>query len=134
MAFSDYKNIAQVQIEFSILYEEANFIMARATEPPRHFVQEFEFNRLNIDIFSSEAARTEMVIGPILREVYKGYTEKYAFWVFIPTLWGAAFYLANSNGRQESFGGLTHVSLHRPPGDHVDPHHFFYFCGCVYSH
>lgn len=87
MAFSDYKNVAQVQTEFGIIYQEANFVVARLVEPPVHFVQEFEFNRINIDIFSSEAARTEMIIGPILREIYKGYAEHYAFWVLFFVQW-----------------------------------------------
>jgi len=81
MAFSDYKNIAQVQKEFGIKYQEENFIVAQDIAPPAFFQEEFEFNRENIDVYTSEASRTELVITPILREVYKKYHDKYSFWI-----------------------------------------------------
>ncbi|MGH9754393.1 MAG: hypothetical protein ACREA2_16565 [Blastocatellia bacterium] len=84
MAFSDYKNIAQVQKEFSIKYQEESFIVAQDVTPPAFFQKEFEFNRENIDVFTSEASRTELIITPILREVYKRYHDKYSFWVQKP--------------------------------------------------
>lgn len=84
MAFSDYKNIAQVQKEFNIKYQEADFIAAQELAPPTSFQQEFEFNRENIDVFTSEGSRTELVITPILREVYKQYHDKYSFWIQKP--------------------------------------------------
>ncbi len=84
MAFTDYKNIAQVQKEFAIKYREESFILVEALEPSASFREEFEFNRENIDIFSSEASRTDLVITPILREVYKGFHTQYSFWIQKP--------------------------------------------------
>jgi hypothetical protein len=84
MAFSDYKNISQVQKEFGIKYQEENFIAAQPVEPPPHFREEYEFNQKNIDVFTSEAARTDLVITPILREVYKSFHERYSFWIQKP--------------------------------------------------
>ena len=81
MAFSDYKNISQVQKEFGIRYQEENFLAVQRLEPPSHFREEFDFNQRNIDVFSSEAARTELVITPILREVYKNFHEHYSIWI-----------------------------------------------------
>lgn len=81
MAFSDYKNIAQVQKEFRIKYQEENFIVVEQVEPSLHFREEYDFNQKNIDVFTSEAARTELVITPILREVYKNFHEQYSFWI-----------------------------------------------------
>ncbi|MGH9840363.1 MAG: hypothetical protein ACREEM_16410 [Blastocatellia bacterium] len=81
MAFSDYKSISQVQKEFGIKYREENFIAAQAIEPPASFREEFEFSRENIDVFTSEASRTELIITPILREVYKPYHSQYSFWI-----------------------------------------------------
>ncbi len=81
MAFSDYKNISQVQKEFEVTYQEENFIVVQPVEPPAHFREEFEFNQKNIDVFTSEAARTDLVITPILREVYKKFHERYSFWI-----------------------------------------------------
>lgn len=81
MAFSDYKTISQVQKEFGVKYQEDNFIAAQDTEPPASFREEFEFNRENIDVYTSEASRTDLIITPILREVYKQYHDKYSFWI-----------------------------------------------------
>ena len=53
MAFSDYKNISQVQKEFEITYQEQNFIVAPRVEPPAHFREEFDFNQKNIDVLTS---------------------------------------------------------------------------------
>lgn len=81
MAFSDYKNIAQVQKQFNIKYQENKFIHAPAYEPPTQFVQELEFYQANIDIYTSEASRCELIISPILREIYKNYYQQYSFWI-----------------------------------------------------
>lgn len=81
MAFSDYKNIAQIQQEFNIKYHEENFIVTQPVQPSAIFLQEFEFTRENIDVFTSEASRTEAVIFPVLREVYKDYHDKFALWI-----------------------------------------------------
>ena len=48
--------------------------------PSASFVQDFEFSRHHIDVFSSEASRCENVIYPILRDVYKHYVDKYTLW------------------------------------------------------
>ena len=81
MAFSDYKNMAQVQKRFAITYREENYVIAHEVELPPQFVQEFLFNRDHIDIYTSEASRCEAIIFPILREVYKAYAQQYALWI-----------------------------------------------------
>jgi hypothetical protein len=84
MAFSDYKNIAQTQKEFGISYQEESFIPLVSVAPPVDFVADLEFSRANIDIFSSEASRTELVISPLLREAYKRFSDRYSFWIQKP--------------------------------------------------
>ncbi len=84
MAFSDYRNIAQVQKEFRIKYQEEPFIAAQPLVPPETFLKELRFNLENIDVFTSEASRTELVISPLLREIYKNYADKYSFWIQKP--------------------------------------------------
>jgi len=81
MAFSDYKSVSQVQMEFGIKYREENFIVAQEVNISALFLKEFEFTRENIDVYTSEASRTELIISPILREVYKSYHDKYSFWI-----------------------------------------------------
>jgi hypothetical protein len=80
MAFSEYKSIEQVQKEYNIKYQEENFIDFIDLTPSESFIKEIEFNQENIDIFSSEASRCENIIYPILREVYKHFTERYTLW------------------------------------------------------
>ncbi len=80
MAFSDYKNISQVQKRYTIRYEEANFIAAQRIEPPAAFAEEFEISREHIDIYVSEGSRSEIIIFPILREVWKNYRQTYLLW------------------------------------------------------
>ncbi|NES22733.1 MAG: hypothetical protein F6K41_28390 [Symploca sp. SIO3E6] len=80
MAFSDYKTIAQVQEEYNIKYLEEYFIEIADLKPSNFFVKEFEFSEQNMDIFTSESSRCENIIYPILREVYKSFTDKYTLW------------------------------------------------------
>jgi len=80
MAFSDYKNVAQVQEEYNIKYLEDDFIEITDLKPSDFFIKEFEFSEQNMDIYTSESSRCENVIYPILREVYKGFTDGYTLW------------------------------------------------------
>ncbi len=80
MAFTDFKSISQVQQEYNILYDEQDFIQPQDVTPSPTFLAEFEFNWQHIDMFTSEAARCENVIYPILREVYKSYADQYSLW------------------------------------------------------
>jgi hypothetical protein len=81
MSFSDYKTIAQVQAEFKIKYQEENFVELKECQPSPLFLEEFYFNQRNMDIFSSESARCEIIIFPILREIYKNYYAKTSLWI-----------------------------------------------------
>ncbi len=81
MAFSEFKNIAEVQGIYKISYEEDRFIPERELSPSSAFIEDFEFNKKNIDIFTSEASRSEIIISPLLREVYKKHCERYSFWI-----------------------------------------------------
>ncbi len=80
MTFTDFNSIAQVQKIFDIKYSEANYIEYAGVEPSPTFLEEFAFNQQHIDLFSSEAARCENVIYPILRDVYKNYVDQFSLW------------------------------------------------------
>jgi len=81
MAFSEFKTIGDVQKKYSIIYKDALFIKTMGVKISEHFVKDFLFYYENIDIFSSEASRSEVVISPILREVYKQHYQKFSFWI-----------------------------------------------------
>jgi hypothetical protein len=81
MAFSNFKSIADVQEKYPIKYSESIFITSQPVELSDHFIQDFKFYQENIDIFTSEASRSEIIISPLLREIYKKYYTKYSFWI-----------------------------------------------------
>lgn len=82
MAFSDYKNVSQVQKRFGIRYKEEDFIVPEEdVGPSAAFLEEFEFNKEHLDIYTSEASRSEAIIFPLLREVYKKYCHSYSLWI-----------------------------------------------------
>ena len=80
MPFSNYKNIAQVQQEFNIRVQRKAFIPKETVAPTESFVRELNLT-LEIVPVSSEGSRTETVIFPILREVYKDYAESFTLWI-----------------------------------------------------
>lgn len=80
MAFTEFKSIQITQQKFNIKYTEYEYIEYDEITPSTSFVEDFEFSRRNIDIFSSEASRCENVIYPIVRDVYKHYFGQYSLW------------------------------------------------------
>lgn len=81
MSFSDYKTISQIQTEYQIKYVEVNFIKKTKGDISQQFLNEIEFNVRTLDVFSSEAARCELIILPILRESYKKVSTKLSLWI-----------------------------------------------------
>ena len=80
MAFTDFKSIRHVQEAFNIRYTEADYLQYEDIEPSAAFLEEFEFSQQHINVFSSEAARCENVIYPILRDVYKNFVDWFSLW------------------------------------------------------
>jgi hypothetical protein len=81
MSFSEFKTLAEVQQKYHLIYQEASFIQAQPIQPTATFQQDLEFCREHIDILSSEAARCEIIISPLLREIYKKYHTQLSFWI-----------------------------------------------------
>lgn len=81
MSFSEFKDIGQVQVEYNIRLVENDFVFAEPVAPSDIYLREFEFTTENLPVFTSEGARKEAVIFPILREVYKDYSDKFILWI-----------------------------------------------------
>lgn len=81
MSYSDFKAIAEVQLKYDITYEEVNWLEPTSIELAAAFLEDFNLFIDNIDVLSSEAARCEFLISPLLREVYKRYINRYSFWI-----------------------------------------------------
>jgi hypothetical protein len=84
MAFGDYKHISEVQEAFKIQYRKERFVLAQPVEPPAQFLAEFKFNDDYFDLYTSEGVRSELIITPVLREVFKSYAEHCALWIQRP--------------------------------------------------
>ena len=81
MAFSDFQKISEVQERFKVKYVEDDFLEAEPATPSAEFLQDFEFTREYLNVFSSEASRCEAIIFPVLKENYKAYADQYALWI-----------------------------------------------------
>jgi len=84
MSFSDFKTISQVQTEYQVKYDDVGFIQKVKADISKQFLSEIEFNIKMLDAFSSEAARCELIILPILREAYKKFSLTFSLWVQKP--------------------------------------------------
>jgi hypothetical protein len=81
MSFSDYTTVSQVQTEYQIRYDESDFVPNQCIQVSTNFGAEIDFNLQQLDVFSSEAARCELIILPILRETYKKFVSQFSLWV-----------------------------------------------------
>ena len=79
MAFSNFQSISEVLEAYSIKYEEAVFIAPTSHGARQAFIDALRFTLDNVDVYSSEGARTELIIAPILLEIYKKFVETHAF-------------------------------------------------------
>jgi hypothetical protein len=84
VSFTQFKRISDVQKACHIKYEDGIFISSIDIVVPQAFIEELKFNKENIDIFSSEASRSELIISPLLIEVYKKHSRNYSFWIQKP--------------------------------------------------
>lgn len=81
MSFSDFKSIAEVQRKYGIRYEEKDFLKPKQVALPDSFIEDLKFCMETMDVFSSEASRSEIIISPLLREAYKRHHAQYALWI-----------------------------------------------------
>ncbi|MEM8642839.1 MAG: hypothetical protein AAGG51_29080 [Cyanobacteria bacterium P01_G01_bin.54] len=81
MSFSNFKTVSEVQTKYGIKYDEGNFLTVKEISPSDAFLSDFQFSKENIDIFTSEASRSELIISPLLRELYKKHSQEYSFWI-----------------------------------------------------
>ena len=104
MAFSDFKKISEVQETFDITYSEDDFVEIQEVELSEQFLQDFEWTRQNLNVFVSEASRSEAIIFPVLKENYKAYADNYELWIgtsiaYDETLSGTPDYLISTRSR-----------------------------------
>ncbi|MBW3596831.1 MAG: hypothetical protein KY475_06090 [Planctomycetes bacterium] len=92
MPFTEFKTLSDVQREYGVKYAEEDFLQFGQASPSQQFLDELEFNRRHFDVSSSEAARCENLIYPVLREVYKGHSDRFSLWSHTTISWDNRLY------------------------------------------
>ncbi len=84
MAFIDYQDFRQVQADYQIKYQETEFVAEFWTDISIIFDADFKFHENCCNINQSDEAQRELVILPILKELYQncsGVKGCPGFWV-----------------------------------------------------
>lgn len=80
MAFSAYKNLGETIKEFKITYTEANFIVGVPFPVSDYFTQDLHFVMREGVVDNSEFAICENIVYPVLKEVWKTYSNHFILW------------------------------------------------------
>jgi hypothetical protein len=84
MAFTNYKNIADVLKSFPLSYQEKDFIQNIEFECDQYFTSRLNTVIQEGIVFNSEYAICENIISPILTEVWRGYIQNFLIWSHQP--------------------------------------------------
>jgi hypothetical protein len=84
MAFTNYKNIADVLKTFPLSYQEKDFIQNVGFECDDYFARRLNTVIQEGIVFNSEYAICENIISPILTEVWRGYIQSLLIWSHQP--------------------------------------------------
>lgn len=84
MAFTNYKNIADVLKSFPLSYQEQDFIQNVEFECDDYFARRLNTVIQEGIVFNSEYAICENIISPILTEVWRGYIQNFLIWSHQP--------------------------------------------------
>ncbi len=80
MAFSSYKTISSVLIEYQVSYIESNFMGEAEFKVSDYFRDDLETVMREGVVNNSEYAICENLIYPVLKEVWKRYSSKFTLW------------------------------------------------------
>ncbi len=80
MAFDSFKSIGEVAAEYQIMLFETPFIQPIDLVINPFFREQLAFNLTEFSFRESESAVCEMVIFPILAEVYRHHRHKFVLW------------------------------------------------------
>jgi hypothetical protein len=80
MAFSSYKTVGEVIIEFQVTYTEFNFIGETKFNISDYFKEDLQIMMRDGVVDNSEFAICENLIYPVLKEVWKCYRSQFILW------------------------------------------------------
>lgn len=84
MAFTSYTSVADVARKHQIRLQRQTFVTPVVFPVNAHFLNELNFTLQEVAYSRSEAAASETLIYPILREVWKPYRDKLTLWSHEP--------------------------------------------------
>jgi hypothetical protein len=84
MAFTNYKNIADVLKTFPLSYQEKDFIQSIGFECDEYFSRRLNTVIQEGIVFNSEYAICENIISPILTEIWREYIQSFLIWSHQP--------------------------------------------------
>jgi hypothetical protein len=84
MAFTSYKNIADVLNNFPLIYQEQDFVQSIALKHDDYFISRLNTVVREGIVFNSEYAICENIISPILTEVWRAYMPYFLIWSHQP--------------------------------------------------
>ncbi len=80
MSFSSYKNLGAVVKEFQLTYTESDFLVEIPFKIPDYFREDLKIVMQEGVVDNSEYAICENLIYPVLKEVWKSYSQKFILW------------------------------------------------------
>jgi hypothetical protein len=84
MAFGTYKSLREVALPHQISVTVAPFIEPIPLPVDGRFQSDLNFALVNIDVRASETSIGEFLIAPVLKEVWKPYSDSLLIWSHIP--------------------------------------------------
>jgi len=80
MAFKRYKEIGEVAQKLDLILTSENFVKPSKIAVPKHLEQDLDYVIKNMPYKASEAAICELIIAPILKEVWKNFDKSLTLW------------------------------------------------------
>ncbi|NOT59864.1 MAG: hypothetical protein HOP19_06515 [Acidobacteria bacterium] len=91
MAYGKYKDIQEVAKKYQIKLAVGAFVEPLPTVIEDHFRAELAYTLKSLDVRMSEAAISEFLIAPILREIWKQHREALLLWSHVSMKVGEEF-------------------------------------------
>lgn len=80
MAFGDFDNLGEVALAYQIAVREKPFVESIPFAIDEYFRKRLEFDKSNAPVHVSEQAICEFLIAPILKEVWRAYSDALMIW------------------------------------------------------
>ena len=91
MAYGTYKNTDEVARKFQVSVAVEQFVQSRPFAVPEAFQQELDYVLGHVHVKMSEAAISEFLIAPILKEVWRHYDDALLLWSHVSLTAGEEF-------------------------------------------